>query len=93
MTQPNILFLMTDQQRWDALSCAAGDRAAPLRRLHLADAFDALVRHEDRPGHAHRQRVDLARRRIRSSPATPPSASRGGPRSSLTAVSAPSTAG
>ena len=27
MSQPNILFLMTDQQRWDALSCATGANA------------------------------------------------------------------
>ena len=27
MTQPNILFLMTDQQRWDAMSGAANGRA------------------------------------------------------------------
>ena len=24
MSQPNILFLMTDQQRWDALGCTGG---------------------------------------------------------------------
>ena len=45
----------------DGLPDAAGDRAAPLRRLHLADALDALVRHKDRPGDAHHERVDLAR--------------------------------
>jgi len=27
MPRPNILFLMTDQQRWDALSCATGTNA------------------------------------------------------------------
>ena len=45
----------------NGLPDAAGDRAAPLRCFHLADALDALVRHEDRSGDAHRERVDLAR--------------------------------
>jgi choline-sulfatase len=37
MTQPNILFLMTDQQRWDALSCARarGGARGWVRTPHL----------------------------------------------------------
>ena len=36
MSQPNILFLMTDQQRWDALSIAAkGIAGAWVGRLLL----------------------------------------------------------
>ena len=44
MTKPNILFLMTDQQRWDAMGCATDWMRTPtLDRIAAETGFSGVV--------------------------------------------------
>ena len=50
MAQPNILFIMTDQQRWDALGCSGGWTQTPAHGPAGAGRYPVQPLRDQRPG-------------------------------------------